>query len=466
MLRLTVFALLYVGQGLPWGFVTVGYSVLLADLGVGNTEVGVALGLAYLPWTFKIGWGPLLDAVPPLRAGRRRPFIVGAQLVMGASLLALLWVDPKQSIGTVAIILFVNNTFASLQDVAVDAMAVDLLEEHERGLANSLMWAGKSLGVVAGGGGGTLLAKYTSWGTLFVVLALIVWAIMLVPLFVRERPPAPDDVPAGPGLLRLVWFLLPLAAVGLVMYGLSELGAEYEGEAWVAVLPIVQPFAAVAVVIGAWPLVDRSGFAALRGAFSFSVPWWGIAAGVLTALGYAMIAPILTRVIRADLKVSEEGIAILSGIVEPTAGVIGALAGGVLVDRLGARRAIGTLMVGIAACLATWAAMPDAWPEWPFLITWSAAFYFFVFGYNAATLGLYMAISSRRVAATHFALYMASTNLTYAFGAPLGGLLADTWGLVTLFAIGAVVQVATIVTLWPLDVARAQRVYAAQPRAS
>lgn len=458
-LRLVTFAALYFAQGLPWGFVSVGYVVLLADLGYDNTAIGAAVGLSYLPWSFKVAWGPLLDAVPPLRIGRRRPFIVGAQLALGGTLLALMFIDPRASLPTVTLVLFLNNTFASLQDVAVDALAVDTLTDDERGRANSLMWAGKSLGVVAGGGGGTLFAKHLGYPALFVTMACVVWAIMLLPLLIRERPPHPDDRPVDPRLVRLLWFLLPVAAVGGIMYGLSEVQDHYAKEPWIVAIPIVQPFAAVLVAIAAWPLVDRAGFAALRKSFSFATPWWGVVVGVLTPCGYALIPTVMTRLIRVDLGLSEEKIATLSGVVDPASGVVGALIGGVLADKVGKRSAMALAMVGIAVCLFTWAVTRQLWADWWFLIGYSIAFNLCIYAYNASSLGLYMSLSNPQISATHFAIFMATTNLTYAWATPLAGVIADRWGAIPLFVTAGILQLATIVTLLGVDPRRAAAVY-------
>src|SRR5262245_28613941 len=115
---------------------------MLTDLGFDNTSIGAAMALAYLPWTFpKLIWGAMIDLVPATRFGRRRPFIIVAEFFMGATLLLLLAVDAKRQTPLMNAVLFLHNTFAAIQDVAVDAMAVDVLPEHERGRANSVMWA-------------------------------------------------------------------------------------------------------------------------------------------------------------------------------------------------------------------------------------------------------------------------------------------------------------------------------------
>lgn len=462
ILRLISFSLLYFAQGVPWGFIGTGYVVLMTDLGLDGAAIGAAIGLAYLPWSFKILWGPLLDAVPQWRIGRRRPFIAGAELVMGLTLMALLVTDPVTQLPVVAAILFLHNTAASLQDVATDAMAVDLLHPEERGTANSLMWAGKSLGVVFGGGGGTLIAKHFGWNTLFVLMALIVWAIMLIPLLLRERPARPDDRPIGRDNLKLTWFLGPFVLVGLAMWGLSSLGDRLADQPIGAIIPVVQPFAAVAGALVGWRLVDPPGFAKLRASFDFAAPWWGVAVAMLTPVGYALVGTAMTRLLRADLHLGEEEIATLTGLVDPAAGVIGALLGGFLADRLGARHALALTMMGMAACLGAWGGLPDLWASWWFVVAWTALFQGLVNAYSAASLGMFMTLSNPAIGATQFSVYMAAVNLTYSWTSPAGGAIADGYGYPTLFAVAAIVQLVTIGLLPLLRPADAEARYRAR----
>ncbi len=459
LLRLFSFCLLYFAQGVPWGFISVGYVVLMADLGLDNTQAGVAIGLAYLPWSFKILWGPLLDAVPRWRIGRRRPFIVVAELVMGITLVAMMFADPVTQLGLVAALLFVHNTAASLQDVATDGMAVDLLLPDERGTANSLMWAGKSLGVVFGGGGGTVIAQRYGWNTLFLLMAGIMWAIMLVPLLLRERPVQPDDRPIGRDSLKLAWFLGPFALVGMAMWALSTLGDQLADQPIGVLIPVIQPFVAVAGALVGWRIVDPPGFAKLRASFDFRAPWLGLLVAVATPVGYALVATASTRMLRVELHLTGDEIAWLSGVVDPVAGVAGALVGGVLADRVGAKRAIALTMAGMALCLAAWAGLPDLWPSWWFVVAWIGLFNGFINAYSAASLGMFMTLSNPAIGATQFSVYMAAVNLTYSWTSPAGGAIADGWGYPALFAVAAVVQLVTIGVLPLLHPADAEARY-------
>lgn len=388
-LRYFSFSALYFAQGIPWGFISTGYVVFLADQGLGNEEIGKAIGAAYLPWSFKILWGPLIDRFPT-RFGRRRPYIILAELLMGMSLLALLVPDPTSELRLVATILFVHNTFAAMQDVAVDALAVDILPEDERGTANSIMWAAKALGVAAGGGGGTVIAKHTGWPTLFVLMTAVVWLVMLIPVLVRERP----KHAAGNGI---------------------EPSARFSPrELW------------------------RS--------FAFKPAILGLAIAFFTPIGYAMAGPSFTRLIRKDLGFSEELIGMLAGVVDPIASVAGALIGGILADRLGKKRVIGGFMVLIAASMAGFGLLQSHWGV-PLVVAYAVVSNVVINAYNAATFGFFMSLSNPAIGATQFAVFMATTNLCYSQATRWGGWVADHHGYPAMFYAAAAVQLVTIVLL-------------------
>lgn len=403
LLRYITFGALYLAQGVPWGFIAVGYVVFLTDLGLDNTAIGSAVGLAYLPWSFKIVWGPIIDRFPSARFGRRRPYIIAAELLMGATLLLLLLVDPKRDLALVGAVIFIHNTFAALQDVAVDAMAVDILPSRESGSVNSVMWACKSLGVAVGGGAGTIFAKHFGWSALFVSITLIIWAIMGLALAVRERP-------AGAGLT-------------------DGEGDNSESAA----------------------LTTLELFKRLWRSFAFPTAIVGLLIALLTPAGYALTMTVGTRMLRAELKLSEEMIGLLSGVIHPLSGVVGALIGGICADAFGVRKVIGCVMAGIAATLGLFALLPHLWPSMTFLIGWTIASQLLITGYSAATLGFFMRMSDPLVGATQFTIFMAMTNLTYSFSAPGGGVIADRFGLPATYGIAAVVQLVAISLLFFAD---------------
>tara|TARA_B100000676_G_scaffold99814_2_gene99637 strand:- start:2168 stop:6091 length:3924 start_codon:yes stop_codon:yes gene_type:complete len=187
--RTIALCILYVAQGLPSGFANVAFVAFLVTNGIEVEQIALLFATVYLPWTFKFIWGPVIDMVTFPKYGVRRPWVLFAETGMIVSLAALLIVpDLVASIQLVTILLFIHNLFSSLQDVSVDALAVDILEPDEVATVNGLMFASKRGGIIFGGAVlGMLVVPYGIKSAIMVQLPLLV-LIMMVPLFLRERP--------------------------------------------------------------------------------------------------------------------------------------------------------------------------------------------------------------------------------------------------------------------------------------
>src|SRR5690606_5001548 len=179
---------LYVAQGMPFGFVTVTLAAYLADKGASTDEVGGLVAWATLPWVFKCAWGPLIDWLSRSRMGRRRPWILTAQGMMVLTAAALIAIpELREDMSLLIALVVLHNVFASLQDVSVDALAVDLLSEKERGSAAGMMYGSSYLGLVIGGAGlSTVLGTYGLRAALLTQVVILT-SIMLLPLLLRGR---------------------------------------------------------------------------------------------------------------------------------------------------------------------------------------------------------------------------------------------------------------------------------------
>ncbi|MEE2778884.1 MAG: MFS transporter, partial [Myxococcota bacterium] len=188
-LRLLTLCALYTAQGIPYGFVTVTLVAFLSERGVQLEDVGSLVTFAMLPWTFKFIWGPIIDRFGLPSLGRRRPWIVFAQAMMALTILTMVAVqDLTTSLAAVGWMVFLHNVFNSLQDVAVDALAVDLLDDDERGRANGFMWASKFVGIAIGGAGMATVMAALGLRPALVLQVVVLLAIMMLPVWLRERP--------------------------------------------------------------------------------------------------------------------------------------------------------------------------------------------------------------------------------------------------------------------------------------
>ena len=161
----------------------------LASKGLTIAESGQLTAMATLPWTFKLFWGPVIDSFIYEKMGKRRPWILFAQLGMALSLVAMVFMgDISENISLLGWMFFLHNCFASLQDVSCDALAVDILLPEEQGKVNGAMWGSKIIGTGTGAAAmGTLLVAN---GLVFTILVqtLLMLLIMIFPLFILERP--------------------------------------------------------------------------------------------------------------------------------------------------------------------------------------------------------------------------------------------------------------------------------------
>jgi len=189
MRRYVSLCVLYVAQGLPSGFANVAFVAFLVTNGIAVEQIAILFATVYLPWTFKFIWGPVIDMIRFPQFGIRRPWILFAETGMIVSLATLLFVpDLVASIQLVTILLFIHNLFSSLQDVSVDALAVDILEPDEVATVNGLMFAAKRGGIIFGGAIlGMMVVPFGIKSAIMVQLPLLI-LIMMLPLFLRERP--------------------------------------------------------------------------------------------------------------------------------------------------------------------------------------------------------------------------------------------------------------------------------------
>ncbi|MDP7577097.1 MAG: MFS transporter, partial [Pseudomonadales bacterium] len=187
-LRFASFAVFYIAQGLPIGLISIALPAWLAQEGIAAGEIATFVAISSLPWGFKLLAGPVMDRFSFLGMGRRRPWVVAAQFGLLLSVASMSLVpDPVQNVLLLTWVAFLVNCFASVQDVAVDGMAIDVLPADERGRANSFMAFGQVAGYsVSGALCATMLITFGVPGAA-VMLTAGLGIIFLWGVIVRER---------------------------------------------------------------------------------------------------------------------------------------------------------------------------------------------------------------------------------------------------------------------------------------
>ena len=103
-LRIILILALLLITGVPHGLLAISIPVWLASQGVSAGDIGSYLAVIVLPWAFKLVTGPFMDRYQFIPMGRRRPWVLGAQLGLSVSLLALMMIVGRLEIYTVVLL--------------------------------------------------------------------------------------------------------------------------------------------------------------------------------------------------------------------------------------------------------------------------------------------------------------------------------------------------------------------------
>lgn len=416
--RLTAFFLLYMTEGIPLGFTATAIATQMRRQGLGPAEIGAFVGSLYLPWAFKWAMGPFVDTLSSDRFGRRRLWIIMMQLGMVGTLLLAMPVNYVTQLGLFTAVIFLHNAFAATMDVAIDALAVNVLPEHERGTANGFMFAGASIGQAVGGAGVLFLSGVVPFTTSYL---LVIGAILSVTVFVvlplNEPKRGPQPTPEGSAL----------AAVG------RELAA-FVRDSWRA-------------------------FTGSRAALV------GVVVALLPAGAYALSLALQSN-LAVELGLDDNQVAQLN-LATTVVFAFACVAGGWLSDRFGRRRML-ALFIALTVLPTLWLAWSMWQAHWIMPVEmnqanrpqpsaalvatfWAATISFSVFQglYYGVRTALFMDVTTRAVAATQFTAYMAMSNLVITYTSWWQGQSVVRWGYPVTLAIDAAVGL-VVVFLLPL----------------
>jgi len=377
-LRFFVLFLLYVAQGLPFGLFLAAVPAWLAQGGASAGEIGTVLAMVMLPWTLKLFYCFLVDRYAFLAMGRRRPWIIVSQFGIVAGLIAMAVINPAvEQASLVAAFAFVINIASSMQDVAVDGLAVDILPFDEFARGNGFFFGGQALGVSLAGGVGGYLIAYHGLSTALLALAAVTAVILVVIIIVRERP----------GERLLPW------TKGVAVQRNRDLHVGAFG-------PIIR---------GVLTAMFEHQTLLFLGALFFA----GAVNGLIVGLG-----PIYSVQILGWEKNDYSSWASQSNLV---AGILGVILFGFIVERCGALRIFILTMVSMAAIALAMLILQPIWANGLILI----GFIFASRSLNTFRLvaggAASMALCTPAVAASQFTLFMAFVNFgNMTAGASLG----------------------------------------------
>lgn len=150
LLNFVVLIVLYALQGVPVGLAFGSIPFILKSK-ASYSQLGVFL-LASYPYSLKLLWSPIIDAIYSRKVGRRKSWIIPVQLVSGMTLLYLGLVidkfmdDPAKNLGTVTFCFFMLIFLCATQDIAVDGWALTCLLPENLSFASTAQTVGMNCG--------------------------------------------------------------------------------------------------------------------------------------------------------------------------------------------------------------------------------------------------------------------------------------------------------------------------------
>ena len=417
--RFTTVCALYFAQGVPWFFIATALVTFLVDNGSMDDDQKLALiAMGMIPWIIgKLVLGPVIDRYQFKSMGRRRPWVLISQIGMMLTMAAFLLVDdPAEDLETLGLFFLIHNIFAALQDVSSDALAVDTLKDEELSLANGLMFVAKGLGAMFAVLGLSRVLNDSGFQSALLVQIPILFAVMLIPLFIIERP----------GDKRFPWSQSP--------------DESHENDANDAMTfgEILNGFRTA--------VADKPARLAL---LLCTVMWIG--GGMGTGMGIIDFQWEFLFV--EDLDWDSQKYLDTKGAPVFLMTMLGFLVGGLLGSKFGTHRTL-TYAVGIGTVMTVlWSVSRSMWNDTSFMLPawllWTLVWA--IVGANL--LAFLMSITTKDIGGTQFSIYMTLINVGAFAGNALSPQLLDLVGgsFPNLFLAGAVFQAIVLIVLLQFD---------------
>ena len=197
-----VLAVLFLGfaSGLPILLVASTLSAWLRESDISRSAIGL-FGYVFVPYTLKFAWAPLMDRLPPppltTWLGRRRGWMIVAQIGLIVSIYQLGQTDPRDGLFWTAFWALVVAFFSASQDIVIDAYRVEILPRERLGAGAGVIVLGYRIGMWFAGAGTLFIASGFSWAFAYTVMAVLVLVGGATVLMIEEPPGSTTAIPGG-----------------------------------------------------------------------------------------------------------------------------------------------------------------------------------------------------------------------------------------------------------------------------
>ncbi len=190
--RPRVVAMLFLGfsAGLPFLLVFSTLSAWLADADIQRSVIGFFswVGITY---SIKVLWAPVVDRVPlpglTRWLGRRRSWLLLAQLGIAAGLLAMSMTDPATETVQLALLALLVAFSSATQDITIDAYRIEAMDRQYQGAMAASYILGYRLALLTAGAGALYIAEFGSWPLSYLCMAALM-GVGIATTFVITEP--------------------------------------------------------------------------------------------------------------------------------------------------------------------------------------------------------------------------------------------------------------------------------------
>jgi PAT family beta-lactamase induction signal transducer AmpG len=186
-------------SGFPFYVVRDVLKLWLTDANIDLGTIGLFSAVA-LPYTWKFVWSPAMDGYTPPFLGRRRGWMLIAQIGLLVLIAAIGQLDPTKSLKMMAVVAFCIAIFSASQDIALDAFRREYLTDEELGLGTGIWMNSWRFGMYASTGTAFLLSDKIGYPAVHLVLSLMMGFGIITTLLVPEPDtgvPAPKNLKAS-----------------------------------------------------------------------------------------------------------------------------------------------------------------------------------------------------------------------------------------------------------------------------
>lgn len=142
------------------------------------------VGQAYV---FKFLWSPAMDRYTPPLLGRRRGWLFITQVLLLISIAAMGFIDPTTQLRWMAALAVLIAFCSASQDIVFDAWKTDILTSEERGTGAAISVLGYRLAMMVSGGLALWLAdKYLGWQAVYWLMAALMIPCLITTLLAPE----------------------------------------------------------------------------------------------------------------------------------------------------------------------------------------------------------------------------------------------------------------------------------------